>query len=246
MCRHRGTVSVYAATLSAQSPRSICRQSDKSIKRLVDKSLLAGALRRPFRARSRFSASPARRPRQASAPSRPAAPAPTTTREAARRPGRRRWWRRASATSATSELGGLADRVARRSGCIGSPTVTAMVLPREKSRGWSLVIIRWVPHRITGTSGYAGLGRDAYGTGLELLELHGSRDRGLGEDADGLARLAGSRPRSRSTLSPDAAVHLDVVQRAHQRAERPVVEELALGHEAHQASARGWPRDRRR
>ena len=28
-----------------------------------------------------------------------------------------------------------------------------MVLPREKSLGWSLVIIRWVPHRITGTSG---------------------------------------------------------------------------------------------
>ena len=28
-----------------------------------------------------------------------------------------------------------------------------MVLPREKSRGWSLVIIRWVPHRMTGTRG---------------------------------------------------------------------------------------------
>ena len=28
-----------------------------------------------------------------------------------------------------------------------------MVVPREKSRGWSLVIIRWVPHSTTGTSG---------------------------------------------------------------------------------------------
>jgi hypothetical protein len=29
----------------------------------------------------------------------------------------------------------------------------AIVLPREKSFGWSLVIIRWVPHRTTGTTG---------------------------------------------------------------------------------------------
>ena len=28
-----------------------------------------------------------------------------------------------------------------------------MVLPREKSRGWSLVISRWVPHSATGISG---------------------------------------------------------------------------------------------
>jgi len=28
-----------------------------------------------------------------------------------------------------------------------------MVRPREKSRGWSLVSIRWVPHSTTGTSG---------------------------------------------------------------------------------------------
>ena len=28
-----------------------------------------------------------------------------------------------------------------------------MVLPREKSRGWSLVIIRWVPQSTTGTRG---------------------------------------------------------------------------------------------
>ncbi len=26
-------------------------------------------------------------------------------------------------------------------------------MPREKSRGWSFVIIRWVPHTTTGTSG---------------------------------------------------------------------------------------------
>ena len=26
-------------------------------------------------------------------------------------------------------------------------------MPREKSRGWSLVIIRWVPHMMTGTRG---------------------------------------------------------------------------------------------
>ena len=38
-------------------------------------------------------------------------------------------------------------------GCRGSPTRMAMVLPREKSLGWSLVISRWVPHRITGTRG---------------------------------------------------------------------------------------------
>ena len=39
------------------------------------------------------------------------------------------------------------------SGCIGSPTLNEIVLPREKSRGWSLVIIRWVPQRMTGTIG---------------------------------------------------------------------------------------------
>ena len=38
-------------------------------------------------------------------------------------------------------------------GCSGSPTVIAIVLPREKSCGWALVFIRWVPHRIAGTSG---------------------------------------------------------------------------------------------
>jgi hypothetical protein len=35
----------------------------------------------------------------------------------------------------------------------GIPTLIVIVLPREKSREWSLVIIRCVPHRITGTTG---------------------------------------------------------------------------------------------
>ena len=38
-------------------------------------------------------------------------------------------------------------------GCSGSPTRITIVLPREKSCGWSLVIIRWVPQSTTGTSG---------------------------------------------------------------------------------------------
>ena len=38
-------------------------------------------------------------------------------------------------------------------GCSGSPTEIAIVLPREKSCSWSLVLSRWVPHRTTGTSG---------------------------------------------------------------------------------------------
>ena len=54
--------------------------------------------------------------------------------------------------SSRLELGGLGDRLARSAGS-GSPTVIAIVLPREKSCGWSLVISRWVPHRTTGTSG---------------------------------------------------------------------------------------------
>ena len=38
-------------------------------------------------------------------------------------------------------------------GYIGSPTRIPIVLPREKSRGWSLVISRWVPHSATGIRG---------------------------------------------------------------------------------------------
>ena len=38
-------------------------------------------------------------------------------------------------------------------GYSGSPTRMPIVLPREKSRGWSFVIIRWVPQSTTGISG---------------------------------------------------------------------------------------------
>ena len=41
----------------------------------------------------------------------------------------------------------------RTGGVQRAPARSRIVLPREKSLGWSLVIIRWVPHMITGTSG---------------------------------------------------------------------------------------------
>ncbi len=78
--------------------------------------------------------------------------AATSSRGAARRPGRRRWSPRASSPSAPAARA-VSPTGSTPVGWNGSPTRIAIVLPREKSRGWSLVIIRCVPHRITGTIG---------------------------------------------------------------------------------------------
>ena len=113
-----------------------------------------------------------------------------------------------------------------------APTRIVIAVPREKSRAWSLVIIRWVPHSTIGTSGTPARGGDPDGAGLELLDLHRPRDRGLGKDADQLARgqVPGGQRQRRLAVG---TVDLDVPAGPHHRAGDPVVEELALGHEPH-------------
>ena len=78
--------------------------------------------------------------------------------------------------------------------------------------------------------GDAGRGGDPDGSGLEVLDLHRPRDRGLGEDADQLAARRGSARRRPARDSPVGPVDLDVAAGPHDRARDPVVEEL-----------RAWP-----
>ena len=127
--------------------------------------------------------------------------AATTSRAAARPPGRPGSPRRASTTSP-----GAARRSRRpgrrRWGAAASPTRSGIVLPREKSRGWSLVIIRWVPHRTTGTSGHPGLAAIRTAPVLNSLSSIAREIVASREDPDRLARPGGSRSRCRSDASP--------------------------------------------
>ena len=62
------------------------------------------------------------------------------------------------ASSSSPCSGGLAERRSPATGSspvtgIGGPIRIEIAVPRERSRGWSLVIIRWVPQSTIGTSG---------------------------------------------------------------------------------------------
>ena len=114
--------------------------------------------------------------------------ADTTSRAAAPRRERPRSPRRAARRDAH------AARWCRRRGSapvehIGLPTWIPIVLCRGEVPGWSLVMSRWVPHSTTRDQRHAGLGSDPGGPGLQLLDLEGPGDRGLGEDADHLTVL---------------------------------------------------------
>ena len=242
-CCADGASLVRLPRLDARCSHARANNVDKATHRPVDeptcRSSALSSSRASRRACGRAPASPRRRggrPPRAWGRSRPSRPAPTTSREAARRRGSRRscrasicdiWaWRRAVSPTGSSPVG-----------CIGSPTVMAMVLPREKSRGWSLVIIRCVPHRMTGTTGTPASA--AMRTAPVLNSLSS-----MAREMVASGKMPTASPRRRwSTAAWKlaialAAVDLDVVQRAHQRADRPVVEQLALGHEPDQPAGR--------
>ena len=85
---------------------------------------------------------------------------------------------------------------------------------------------------------HAGLARHPHGAGLEVLEVVGLRDGGLGEDADDLAAAAGLDGGAVAVGGGARAVDRDVLHAAHQRPADPVVEHLLLGHEAHEPAGR--------
>ena len=205
------------------SDRSTRRYVDKATCRLIDEatafsaaSACAACARRSAAAR----AAPRRRARAAS--SRVGRAAAVRRGEppgaVARAGGRPRSRRRAGPGIAPCSSAVSADRVVAADRGIGSPTRIEIVLPREKSLR---VVLGHHPlgapehHRDQRDAGRRG---DPDRPGLELLDLHGPRDRGLGEDPDQLAVARGvARPRSQRRLAV-GPVDLDVAAGAHDRA----------------------------
>ena len=79
--------------------------------------------------------------------------------------------------------------------------------------------------------GYVGCHRDAHRTRLDVLDVHGPAHRGLGKDADELARLQVC-DRVTEGLAALLTIDGDVPHAAHERTAQPVLEDGILGHVA--------------
>ena len=86
-------------------------------------------------------------------------------------------------------------------------------------------------------------GRHGHARGARLAGARdeGPADRALREHADHLAGLEGDDGRVDGIRGEPKAVHGKVLHATHQRSGEPVIEDLLLGHEAHQALARPGP-----